>query len=113
MDAPTRSEVVADLQAGQQDRRLCSVEGCARLHSANGYCAAHVQQIRRHGTISNAALRPYRKRDETDPPRCTVETCDRPAATRYYCASHYTRVLRHGDPQAHIPLRPYRKQEGS
>lgn len=63
-------------------KRLCSVDGCDRAHSAHGYCYLHVQRFRRNGT-------PDLVRERAK--GCKVETCDRPHAAKGFCKLHYER----------------------
>ncbi len=75
-------------------KRICSVEGCDRIHRANGLCHAHNER-RRMGQDMNLPLRQY----ERGPARiCKVEDCSRRRTTHgTYCPMHYRRLVRHGD----------------
>ncbi len=98
--------------------RLCSVEGCSRLHSARGYCSRHYKLWERNGVpevrrpVDCSMRRCYRK-DSRDAPSgvcrdcrvqlesgvagspstCRIISCHEPAhATldgRPYCDAHF------------------------
>jgi hypothetical protein len=58
----------------------CSVVGCDGKHKGHGYCASHLAQAKRAGTI--------------DRPTCAEDPCDRPAMSSGYCEMHYARIRR-------------------
>ncbi|RKX92020.1 MAG: hypothetical protein DRZ90_14325 [Spirochaetes bacterium] len=73
------------------DNRLCSIEGCERVHMAKGYCELHYGRLRRTGD-------PMKVRKTHEPTFCTIPGCDRKHAGHGYCLLHYRRFMKYGDP---------------
>ena len=71
--------------------KICSVDGCERLHYAKGYCALHYRRFKVHGDPLLGALE--RK-------ICTVDDCGKPAHGNGLCSWHYQRQ-RKGKPLDH------------
>lgn len=74
----------------QWDRdRFCTVEGCSAPHKANGFCVAHNDLMRRHGTLTPP---PRRRRGP-----CVVDGCE--SIARYsdnLCGKHHGRMVKYG-----------------
>jgi hypothetical protein len=68
-------------------RRICSVEGCGRIHVAKGFCRSHYQRF-----VPKTDRRIKRTPDELR--YCRVTGCDRPYYAKGYCHTHHVRALR-------------------
>lgn len=73
---------------------ICSIDGCAGLVKARGWCNAHWRRWNRNG--DPLAGRPAGKYRVDQP--CSAEGCDRNAEKLGYCGKHYQRLYKHGDP---------------
>lgn len=71
-------------------KRMCSVEGCDRPHSAKGYCLAHYTRVRRTG--EPGAVDVWDKK----PKPCSADGCDRLAVGLGLCGKHHLRWYRYG-----------------
>jgi len=71
--------------------RLCSVEGCGKVHLSLGYCRAHYGRYKRYGDPLAGGVTPK--------PRgvpCEVAGCEKPTVQHGRCAMHNSRLRRHG-----------------
>lgn len=73
----------------------CTVDGCERKSSDNGYCPAHAQRVRRNGDPGSAEIRQAQRKPKRP---CSVEGCTADAYCKGMCTQHYQRVRQHGDP---------------
>jgi hypothetical protein len=85
----TRADILAAIQAEREGPHRCAVPECDRRAVKAGYCEGHYGQIKRHGHITNAVLKPYGVQEE-----CHARGCTRRAFARHLCSSHYQRHLR-------------------
>lgn len=79
----------------------CTVEGCVYPIHAKGFCGAHYQRNRTHGS-PHIVLKKQPRRGVADIPPCTVEGCAHPIHAKMFCEMHYRRYRTHGSP--HIVL---------
>ena len=85
---------------------ICSVEGCATLTVARGYCSTHYSRWLKHGDPTIVKPRGGARVMPPRPPRvwptCTFDGCENLSAKgcRGWCPKHHTRWYRHGDPSA-------------
>ena len=75
--------------------KVCSIEGCDKVHYAKGYCMQHYQRMLKYGC-------PFFKVDRhlkvnTRKKKCSIEGCNKPHHAKGLCSMHYTRLLIHGD----------------
>jgi hypothetical protein len=56
--------------------RICSVEGCEKIHNSRGYCATHYKQKWHNMEIPGVK-------------KCIVDGCDYGGSTKGYCKTHY------------------------
>ena len=42
---------IIQVQQNRRTKRLCSVHGCGKIHSAKGFCGIHYARITRYGTV--------------------------------------------------------------
>ena len=80
--------------------RLCSIEGCSKIHKAKGYCRKHYERWFNNGNPL-IALRNYEHSDN-----CSIANCNKPYARRGYCHGHYKRLM-NGDINENKPLIKY------
>lgn len=86
-----------NLRARQRERaarglgRLCSVDGCANPHDANGMCTKHRIRALRAG-------RPKEPKVKVEKPPCGVAECEKVSTSAGYCSGHYSNLRRHGEP---------------
>ena len=73
--------------------RLCSLDGCERVHYSRGWCEMHWKRWRRWGDPNGCAPRPS---PEQKPP-CSIDGCDRESSVRGWCQMHYSRWKRTGN----------------
>lgn len=71
----------------RHEKRLCSVDGCNRVHEAWGYCRLHYKRVRRNGRVELL---------ERPVVLCSVGGCERPAKSRQMCDKHYSRWMSTG-----------------
>lgn len=84
---------------GFKGKTPCSVEGCGKRVNAEGYCAMHVNRVRRYGSPGSVeSSRVWRD------PTCTIEGCVRPHDAFGLCKMHNTRKQRHGSIGPAAPL---------
>ena len=75
----------------------CAYEGCTKPVKCRGFCSAHYERLRKHGSpavVMPPVPPPIRRLHQT----CTIEGCDLPHLALGYCNSHYRRFQRYGDP---------------
>lgn len=77
----------------------CGVEGCARPHRCNGYCAMHNARFKKTGVPLGTTRKVGRA-------ACTVGGCDKPVNGRGYCHAHYSKWQKYGDPLGVAGTRP-------
>lgn len=76
------------------DYHTCKVEGCNKKAHAAGYCGAHYNRLKRHGTpFGGAAARQKRFG------ACKIDGCDNAIYGRGYCKLHWRRWRDNGDPR--------------
>ena len=75
--------------------RMCSVEGCERVHRARGWCATHYSRWQCYGSPE----KPVRIK-----PPCSVAECDRISYLKGMCRLHYMRNWQYGSTSK--PIRP-------
>jgi hypothetical protein len=72
--------------------RVCSIEGCERIHEARGWCVLHYRRWQLHGDpLADVPPRPHRF-------GCIVADCDNAHDARGWCGIHYYRWRKYGDP---------------
>ena len=86
--------------------RTCSVEGCATVVRARGWCDKHYNRWRKHGDplVGGPKLR------RTGPGfSCAIDGCELPVLNRRtgWCSKHYTRFVRYGDPHFRKRIHKY------
>jgi len=113
--------------------RTCSVDGCDRIHRAQGLCVGHYHRWRKTGdagppfvqrerhtvcVISGCSKNDTLRRGMCDnhyriwrrgthlSGGCSVDGCGSPAISRGYCKSHYTKWSQYGDPLHRAPMGP-------
>jgi hypothetical protein len=64
-------------------KRLCSWEGCQRIHAAHGFCQMHYTLVRHSPRLEH--LLP----EESRMPRCEIAGCDNPQYAKGVCRGHY------------------------
>lgn len=74
--------------------RSCSVAGCVKSARTRGWCSAHYERHRLHGTVGTAPVRHF----HPDREACSVDGCDRPYAGSGFCKLHHRRWNTHGNP---------------
>ena len=67
--------------------RVCSIEGCGRKHSSNGYCHKHHEAYIRRGGYK------FGEQGKRISRICLVEGCNKIVVSRSYCALHYRRFV--------------------
>lgn len=75
-------------------KRICSVDGCERVHKARGFCGKHHMAFLTYSDPLGRSLSRPRSVSGT----CSVVGCERPVRARGWCMMHYTRWYKHGDP---------------
>ncbi len=90
----------AECHVRRRQGRVCSIDGCDRIHCALGLCRLHWDRQRRgipmHGKV-RVKQYPVGARPRVDP--CSVHGCERlifNAGTRL-CAMHYSRLRTRGE----------------
>lgn len=87
--------------------RTCSVAGCARKHSARGWCNLHYQRWLTKGD----PLAEVRERIPGD--LCAYEGCESPRYTgRQWCNKHYFQLYRNGEMGLAKGPTPHRNPDG-
>lgn len=80
-------------------QRLCSIEGCNRVHYGRGWCSMHYKRWKAHGdpliSLSN--------RDH--PPTCSIEGCDEPYASSGLCRNHQAAEWAKANPERRRAIR--------
>jgi hypothetical protein len=87
-------------------KKKCSVDGCGRGAYERGWCIAHYNRVRRHGSPGAARIAP-RIKASVRGAGCSVAGCRRPRRRSAYCSSHAHRVHRYG-----TPFEPERRSRG-
>ncbi len=74
--------------------KVCSVEGCGRVHEGRGFCTKHYQRFMTHSKKNNIVLKKcVRIKIQKI---CKVDGCDKISYVRGYCTKHYHKILRYG-----------------
>ncbi len=68
--------------------RVCSIDGCDRKHSSNGYCNMHAMRFYRLGSASAKLI--------TYPDKCSVDGCGDKYKCSGLCSKHFQRLKKHG-----------------
>jgi group I intron endonuclease len=71
----------------------CKVKNCNGKYQCKGYCNKHYKRLKKHGTVSDAALKmlsPMKNRG------CKVKGCNGKHKTKGYCVKHYSRLIDNG-----------------
>jgi len=81
----------------------CVVYGCVKPSRCRGWCSAHYERWRRHGSPNIVLARAAPPR----PPRtqraaCQVSDCGARPLSRNLCSKHYQRLRKYGDPTASV-----------
>ena len=97
--------------------RICSINGCEKIHSSRGYCVTHYKKLWTTGAFGNekecsvteclnkSSVKGYCPKHYTwarqnglidSSKKCTVEGCDKNHSARGYCKSHYSKAIRSG-----------------
>lgn len=74
--------------------RICTIDGCERLHKARGWCLLHYTRWYVHGDPliglpGRSGVRLV----------CSIEGCEKTVEARGWCNLHYTRWRKYGDPR--------------
>jgi HNH endonuclease len=70
----------------------CNVDACERKHDSHGYCNAHSNKVKRHGS----AYGPYKPMRIAK--SCSVDECSKPGKVKGLCIKHSRWKIRTGDP---------------
>ena len=81
----------------KKPKKICSVEGCERVHSARGYCSLHYGRVYRNGTPGEIESRIFSLR-EAGLTECRVDGCNGPLYSKGFCQKHYRRNRIEGSP---------------
>lgn len=87
--------------------QTCEVPGCERPAKGRGLCVAHLQRLRRIGSVqADVPIRPRERRYWKKPPGaiCASPICRRPVYARGLCEPHYSRLRRFGDAKLDKPV---------
>lgn len=76
--------------------RQCSVPDCNKNVKSRGWCSAHYERWRKHGS-TDVVLDPVPPPKMTLHETCTIGECDKPHAARGMCSAHYTKFRKYGD----------------
>lgn len=76
------------------EHHTCRVDGCNKKPHAAGYCGAHYNRLKRHGSPFGGAPDRQKRRGA-----CKVDGCGNPIYGRGYCKLHWRRWRDKGDPQ--------------
>lgn len=71
----------------EAQERLCTVQGCGRVHNARGYCRMHYKRFKRTGSTE---LQDHARGV------CGVDKCGKPHDSRGLCQMHRWRLIRTG-----------------
>jgi len=77
--------------------QTCAFAGCQKKPKCRGWCAAHYERWRKHGSpdiVLNPVPPPINRIHES----CTIDGCDRDHHAQGLCAAHYTKLLKYGNP---------------
>ena len=70
--------------------RICSFEGCGRMHNAKGYCASHGKMVNEGKPLVPILARTFYPGKK--PNACSVEGCKNKYRAMGFCSNHYNRM---------------------